>query len=329
MVLRFCLRVGDAFEGGQEALRFVGGDERDVVVIAEHGRDLLRLALAQETVIHEDAGEPVADRLVDQDGGDGGIDPAGEAADDAALAHLGADALDRLLAVGAHGPVEGEARDAGEVLQEAPAARGVVHLGVELHGVEAARGVGGDGVGGAGGGGVGLEPRGEAGDVVAVAHPHLLAPGGEPAFQEVERGGGRDPGAAELGRALAARDLPAERVHHELLAVANPEGWEPHLPQRIRYARGVRIEHGGGAAGQDHGLWGELGQEVGSDAGEGVDLAVNADLARAAGDELRHLAAEIDDQEAVVGGGLHGRRVTRGPVRRQWGGGGPGRRVAF
>jgi hypothetical protein len=52
----------------------------------------------QQAVIDEHAGELVADRLVDQHRGDRGIDAAGQAADHPALADLGADFLDRLLA---------------------------------------------------------------------------------------------------------------------------------------------------------------------------------------------------------------------------------------
>ncbi len=49
-------------------------DQRDVVGVAEHGDDLLSLALAQKAVVDKDAGQAVADGLVDQDGGDGGVD---------------------------------------------------------------------------------------------------------------------------------------------------------------------------------------------------------------------------------------------------------------
>ena len=37
--------------------------------------------------------------------------------------------------------------------------------------------------------------------------------------------------------------------------------------------------------------------------GERPDLAINAALAQAAGDQLRHLAAEIEDQDALGFGG--------------------------
>ena len=105
------LRVAHAVERGEEAVARVDMDERDVVVAAEEVDDLLGLALAQQAVVDEDAGELVADRLVDQHRGDRRIDAAGEAADHPALADLRADALDRLVAEGGHRPVAGEAGD--------------------------------------------------------------------------------------------------------------------------------------------------------------------------------------------------------------------------
>ena len=53
----------------------------DVEAVAEGRHHLLGLALPQQAVIDEDAGELVADRLVDQHRGDRRIDAAGQAAD--------------------------------------------------------------------------------------------------------------------------------------------------------------------------------------------------------------------------------------------------------
>ena len=55
---------------------------------AEEIDHLARLVLAQETVIDEDAGELIADRLVDQERRDGRVDAAREPADHAALPDL-------------------------------------------------------------------------------------------------------------------------------------------------------------------------------------------------------------------------------------------------
>ena len=67
----------------------VAVDERDVVVVAEQVDHLLGLALAQQAGVDEDAGELVADGPCSRSGGDGGIDAAGEAADDAGRSRPG------------------------------------------------------------------------------------------------------------------------------------------------------------------------------------------------------------------------------------------------
>ena len=59
--------------------------------------DLLGLVLAQQPVVDEHAGELVADRAVDERRRGRGVDAAREAADDAAVADLGADPLDLLV----------------------------------------------------------------------------------------------------------------------------------------------------------------------------------------------------------------------------------------
>ena len=57
-------------------------------VAAERLDDLLRLVLAQQAVVDEDAGELVADRLVDEQRRDGGVDAARERAEHALAADL-------------------------------------------------------------------------------------------------------------------------------------------------------------------------------------------------------------------------------------------------
>jgi hypothetical protein len=106
------LRVADAGQLAQEHVAGVHVDQRDVVVVAEQGDDLVGLVLAQQAGVDEHAGQLVADRLVDQDGGHRAVDAARQAADHLAVADLVADLLDHLLAEGRHGPV---ALQAGEL----------------------------------------------------------------------------------------------------------------------------------------------------------------------------------------------------------------------
>jgi len=53
-------------------------DEVHLEVAVEGVDDALGLVLAEEAVVDEDAGELVADGAVDEGGGDGGVDAAGE-----------------------------------------------------------------------------------------------------------------------------------------------------------------------------------------------------------------------------------------------------------
>ncbi|ETW14695.1 cytosine deaminase [Roseivivax marinus] len=293
----------------EEQVALVGVDQRDVVVVAEHGDDLVRLALAQEAVVHEDAGQIVADRLVDQHRRDRAVDSTRKPADHLGVANLVADLLDRLLAVGAHGPVAGKAGVLDEVLVERPAVRGVVHLGVELHRVEAPLKVRRHRVGRAGRGPVDRKARRQLGDVVAVAHPDLLAPAAvhEPASEKVDALLGRhDPGAAELGGAVAALHLSAEHLRHHLLAVADAENRHAQFEHLLRRARAVGVDHRGRAARQDHRFRRHFVEKRVVDLLEWMDFAVDVQFAQPTRDQLRHLGAEVDDEKAVVGGLVHG-----------------------
>jgi hypothetical protein len=80
-------------------------------VVAEHGHDLLGLAQPQQPVVDEDAGELVADRLVDQDGGDRLNRPRPTGRRSPPSPTCARILRDGLLAVGAHRPVAGEARE--------------------------------------------------------------------------------------------------------------------------------------------------------------------------------------------------------------------------
>ena len=228
-------------------------------MLAEQLDDLGGLVLAHQAVVDEDAGQLVADGLVDQHGGDRRIDPARQAADHPALADLLADGGNGFVLVGGHGPVAGEARKLDEILVERLAVRGVVHFGVELHGVEVARGVGRDGERRVGRGAVDLEARRDLRDMIAVAHPHLLIAISEPAVEQMQLAvRGRDVGAAELRRASPSLNVAAEAVHHHLLAIADAQDGHAHLEHRGRRHRGAFVKHRCRAAREDHGLWREL-----------------------------------------------------------------------
>ena len=105
-------------------------------------------------------------------------------------------------------------------------------------------------------------------------------------------------GAAEFAF-VSRRDFAAELRRHHLLAVADAEDGHSRVEERIRGARCVFIVDGGWAAREDHGFRRKFREGLGG-ALIGDDLAIDARLTDAAGDQLRHLRAEIDDQNLVV-----------------------------
>jgi len=139
---------------------------------AEHLLDLGAFVEAQQAVIHEDAGQLLADGALDEGCGDGGIDPAGQAEDDLGLADLPADLADGRLDVVVHLPSRLATADAEEeVAEDVDAALGMGDFRVELDAVEATLGVLDDGALRVLGGGDGLEAARQARDLVAVRIP--------------------------------------------------------------------------------------------------------------------------------------------------------------
>jgi hypothetical protein len=104
--------------------------------------DLLGLALAQQAVVDEDAGQLVADRALHERRRHRGVDPAGQPADHPLVTDLRADratASSTMLTIVQVGPAAGGLEQ--EALQHLLAVLAVQHLGVELHAVQPAAGV--------------------------------------------------------------------------------------------------------------------------------------------------------------------------------------------
>ena len=97
--------------------------------------------------------------------------------------------------------------------------------------------------------------------------------------------------------------LAAHLLHHGLFAVANAEHRHAKLEHRFRRAGRGRLMHAGRAPRQDHAfrrvrLKGFFGDGI-----ERVNFTINAGFTDPARNQLRHLAAEIDDQNTVMMGG--------------------------
>ena len=113
-----------------------------------------------------------------------------------------------------------------------------------------------------------------------------------------------DEGAAEFAT-VAAAHRAAELVHQRLLAVADAKQRAAALEDGIGNAWAVLVEHRGRGSREDyahrvHPLEGFF-RGV-----EGCDFGVDAGLPHAAGDQLGHLAAEVDDQDGFGGLDIHG-----------------------
>ena len=130
------------------------------------------------------------------------------------------------------------------------------------------------------------------------------------AGQAGEEGAGlghEDLGAAELP-VVGGLDPPSERPGHRLHAVADPEDGDTEFIDARVGSGGALIVDAGRAAGEHDPGWVELSNGVQRSI-VGVDFAVDVQLADAAGDELRVLGAEVENQDGVGGG--HG-ALTRG-----------------
>ena len=107
-----------------------------------------------------------------------------------------------------------------------------------------------------------------------------------------------DIGAAEFP-GMAALDNAAELRCHGHLAIADAEHGNAGIEDRLRRARRARLVHRFRAAGEDHRLRLHL-RERRFRLLERHDFGIDALLAHPARNQLRHLAAEVDDQNLVM-----------------------------
>ncbi len=299
-------RVAHTVKFTQKELGLFGVDDGQVHVVAEHTDDLFCLVLAQQAVVNKNAGKLVADGLVDQSRRDRAVDTTRQRTDDLGVAHLSLDICDSFVAVGAHRPIAREPGQSDEVFIELFAIWRVVHFGVELNRVKVAGCIGCDGIRRVGRGAVDGKTGGELGHVIAVAHPDLFFVVCKPAVQQWQLFfGWCDVGPTEFRRATAARDFAAmhfaaQLLHHHLLAIANAQNRHAIVEHALRRAGRAGSHHAVGPAGKNDGFGRDLVDHIHRHGLVRADFAVNVQLAQPARDQLRHLAAEIDDQKTVM-----------------------------
>ena len=166
------LRIGDTLEILEEILRSIDHAQIDVEMTAERALHEFTFVLSEQTVVHEDAGELIADRACQQGGHHGGVDATRQTADHPTITDLGLHSGTFRFHEFAHLPASGTTADAEEeVSQNVDAVRRVRHLGVELHAEEGKLVVHDRGERT----GVGVGERGEVvaqtGDLITMTHP--------------------------------------------------------------------------------------------------------------------------------------------------------------
>ena len=125
----------------------------------------------------------------------------------------------------------------------------------------------------------------------------VLAALGPEVAEHVAMIGHLDLGAAELAM-LVRLNLAAQLVAHRLLAVADAEDRQARFPHDLRRLRPALGMHRMRRAGKDDAARLEVGDAL-RVAVEGEDLAIDPRLAQPPRDELGHLRAEIEDEDAV------------------------------
>ena len=234
---------------------------------------------------------------MDEHGGNGGIDAAGESADHASVADLLADGFDGFVDEALRRPVGREAADVeDEVAQDGSSLLGVVDFGMELHGVVLARGIfeGGLGVGG-------LRDEMEAGrklfGFVAVGHPDVQRAG--ESFEEGAVVAQQfDVGVSVLAL-VAGADFAAELLRHEVQAVTDAQHRKAEVQHLVVHGGGVGFVDGRRASGEDDAS-GRVALDFFQRGGAGENDGEDVLFADAARDELGVLRAEVEDDDRLV-----------------------------
>ena len=198
---------------------------------------------------------------------------------------------------------------AHEIGDQPPAIGGVHHFGVELGAVIFAFVVGDHRKRRAVRYRDNPETGREPGHLVAVAHPHLVAfthlP--QPVEQHAGLGHGQER-ATEFAR-IARFHRAAQLVAHHLLAITDAKDRQSAVKQHLRRTGAAVFGYAGRGSRQDdalglHPVKRRLGRV------ERRDFGIDPGLAYAAGDQLGHLAAEIDDQDGFGRGFGHGQPIV-------------------
>ena len=254
--------------------------------------NFLKLVLAQEAIIDKNASQVPTNRFIEQDGSHGAIHASRKAKNDFVVAQLFFQTRHRVVDERVRGPVALAAANAErEVGQHLRAFFRVEHFGMELHRV-------------------GLLPfylvggvlhivrrcndsraRGQFGNRVAVAHPHLarLAHALEQRRLFIDH---RQHGTA-IFAGNGAIHFAAKTLRDELCAIANAE--QRQLPFDVRQIGNgsLFVAHRERTSAENH-AFNVLTD--GRNLIKRMDFAIDIQLAEAATNELRHLRAKVENE---------------------------------
>ncbi len=295
-IVRFSSGIADAREAREEPLLRLHVDEGHAKVAGERLDDLLGLVLPQQAVIDEDAGELVADGLVDEQRRNRRVDPARERAEDSFVPDSCTNETDLLLDDRCGRPGR---RNGGhlveEVLQDLLPVRRVHDLGVELHPVQPLGTVLERGDRRRRRGRRDRRSFGGSGDRVPVAHPDGLL-----RRQVVEELGIRrlEARLPELGDP-GPLDCTPEVPRHQLHPVTDPERRHAELEDPGVEVGSIVAVHRGRPAGENEGR-GVSPRDLVRGQPVADELRVHARLAHAPRDQLAVLATEVDDERPAA-----------------------------
>ena len=302
--LSFLLRIFHAFQRREKTILGVHPLDVDAQVPCERRHDLIAFVLPQQSVIDKNADQLIADGLVQQRRDHRRIHATGKRQQHVAVFNPAPHVGDAVLDDPGRRPEFPAAADlVNEAREDAHALAGVGDFGMKLDAIVAARLVHHAGDGRVVGGRHELEPGRQAHHAVAVTHPHVqqavsvLVGVVFDVFEQPRVPARADLRVAELPVARGFH-VTAELRCHGLHAVTDAEQRHARLEHRVRRANFLRVLHGLRTAGEDDAPRRERGQLRGIDV-EGTDLAVHPCLAHAAGDELRVLGTEIEDQDPI------------------------------
>ncbi|CCK03561.1 hypothetical protein BN129_2244 [Cronobacter sakazakii 701] len=274
-------------------------------MVAEHIHHLLGFVQAQQAVINGHAGQTVANRAVQQHGGDGGVHAAGEAQDHAIVTHLLTNALNRVVDDFRRRPQRFALTDvAHKALQHTQALTGVSHFRVELHAVETLLFVRHDRERTGFGAGDGHEIRRNSGHFIAVAHPDIqqrVAVGAQRIFNTThQRAVGFNFYLRITEFTLVRTFHMAAQLHrHGLHTVANAKHRHTGVKDIFRRARAVFFSGALRATGKDNPVRIKAADLLFRHV-PGPQFTVNAQLTHAARHQLGVLRTEVEDKDTML-----------------------------